>query len=148
MTKIKIVNSSKNPLPAYQTDGSAAVDLYANLDEALTLRPGERALVSSGISISLPTGYEAQVRPRSGWALKHGISIVNSPGTVDSDYRGDIGVILINHGQDEFIVEPGERIAQMVIAKFEQAEWHVVETLDQTERGSGGFGSTNKEPNS
>ena len=140
--KIKIVNKSKHPLPEYATPGSAGMDLRANIDAPITLAPGERKLISTGIYIALPVGYEAQVRPRSGLALKHGIGLANMLGTVDSDYRADVGVILINLGQENFVVNDGERIAQMVIAKHETAEWDVVDELDETERGEGGYGHT------
>ena len=140
--KIKIVNKSKHPLPEYATPGSAGMDLRANIDAPITLAPGERKLIPTGIYIALPVGYEAQVRPRSGLALKHGIGLANMLGTVDSDYRADVGVILINLGQEDFVVNDGERIAQMVIAKHERAEWEVVEELDETERGEGGYGHT------
>ena len=140
--KIKIVNKSKHPLPEYATPSSAGMDLRANIDAPITLAPGERKLIPTGIYIALPVGYEAQVRPRSGLALKHGIGLANMLGTVDADFRGEIGVILINLGQEDFIVNDGERIAQMVIAKHERAEWDVVEELDETERGEGGYGHT------
>ena len=131
-------------LPAYETTGSAGMDLRAAVpeDAPLTLKPGARALVPTGLTIALEQGYEAQVRPRSGLALKHGLTCLNSPGTIDSDYRGEVGVILINHGQEPFVIRRGERIAQMVVARHEQAELVEVETLDETVRGSGGFGST------
>ncbi len=134
------------PLPAYETLGSAGMDLRAATpeDEPLTLAPGERALVKTGLKIALEAGYEAQVRPRSGLALKHGITCMNSPGTIDSDYRGEVGVILINHGQEPFVIRRGERIAQMVIARHEQARMVEVEALDETARGAGGFGSTGR----
>ena len=140
--KIKIVNKSKHPLPEYATSGSAGMDLRANIDAPITLAPGERKLIPTGIYIALPVGYEAQVRPRSGLALKHGIGLANMLGTVDSDYRADVGAILINLGQENFVVNDGDRIAQMVIAKHETAEWEVVEELDKTERGEGGWGHT------
>ena len=140
--KIKIVNKSKHPLPEYATPGSAGMDLRANIDASITLAPGERKLIPTGIYIALPVGYEAQVRPRSGLALKHGITVCNTPGTVDSDWRGPVGVILINLGQEDFVVNDGDRIAQMIIAKHETAEWDVVEELDETERGEGGYGHT------
>ena len=140
--KIKIVNKSKHPLPEYATPGSAGMDLRANIDAPITLAPGERKLIPTGIYIALPVGYEAQVRPRSGLALKYGIGLANMLGTVDSDYRADVGVILINLGQENFVVNDGDRIAQMVIAKHETAEWDVVEELDETERGEGGYGHT------
>jgi len=134
------------PLPAYETSGSAGMDLRAAVAENLPvmLAPGARTLVPTGLKIALEPGYEAQVRPRSGLALKHGVTCLNSPGTVDSDYRGEVGVILINHGQEPFVIQRGERIAQMVIARHEQAEMVEVETLDQTARGAGGFGSTGR----
>ena len=140
--KIKIVNKSKHPLPEYATSGSAGMDLRANIDAPITLAPGERKLIPTGIYIALPVGYEAQVRPRSGLALKYGIGLANMLGTVDSDYRADVGVILINLGQENFVVNDGDRIAQMVIAKHETAEWDVVDELDETERGEGGYGHT------
>jgi dUTP pyrophosphatase len=140
--KIKIVNKSKHPLPEYATPGSAGMDLRANIDAPITLAPGERKLIPTGIYIALPVGYEAQVRPRSGLALKHGITVCNTPGTVDSDWRGPVGVILINLGQEDFVINDGDRISQMVIAKHEMAEWDVVEELDETERGEGGYGHT------
>lgn len=133
-------------LPAYETAGSAGLDLRAAVaeDAPLTLAPGQRALIPTGLKIALDHGFEAQVRPRSGLALKHGLTCLNSPGTIDSDYRGEVGVILINHGQEPFVIQRGERIAQMVIARHEQAELLEVETLDETSRGSGGFGSTGR----
>ena len=140
--RVKVINKSKHELPAYATEGSAGMDLRANIDEPIVLRPMERKLIPTGIYIALPMGYEAQVRPRSGLALKHGISVCNSPGTVDCDYRNEIGVILINLGQEDFVVNDGERIAQMVIAKYERAEWEPVDELDETERGMGGYGHT------
>ena len=140
--KIKIVNKSKHPLPEYATPGSAGMDLRANIDAPITLAPGERKLIPTGIYIALPVGYEAQIRPRSGLALKYGIGLANMLGTCDSDFRGEIRVILINLGQENFVVNDGERIAQMVIAKHERAEWEVVEELDETERGEGGYGHT------
>ena len=142
MLKVKIINKSKHALPEYATTQSAGVDLRANIDEPIVLKPLERRLIPTGIYIGLPVGYEAQVRPRSGLALKHGISVCNTPGTVDSDYTGEIGVILINLSNEDFVVNDGERIAQMVIAKHEHAEWDVVDVLDKTERGDGGYGHT------
>ena len=138
--KIKIVNKSHHALPQYATEQSAGVDLRANLESPIELRPMERRLIPTGLFISLPKGYEAQVRPRSGLALKRGITVLNTPGTIDADYRGEIGVILINLSTEPFIIEDGERIAQMIIARHEQAEWEQVEVLDETERGAGGFG--------
>ena len=142
--KVEIINESHHPLPQYATPQSAGVDLRANLDEPITLQPGNRCLVPTGLRIALPAGVEAQVRPRSGLALKHGITVLNTPGTIDADYRGLIGVILINLGQEPFVINDGERIAQMVIARHEQAEWELVETLSETERGEGGFGHSGK----
>lgn len=139
---VKIINTSKHPLPKYETPQSAGMDLRANLDEDIVLHPLERVLVPTGLYIALPEGYEAQVRPRSGLALKHGITVLNTPGTVDADYRGELRVILINLSNDDFVVEDGERIAQMVIARCEQAELVEVEKLDDTLRGKGGFGHT------
>lgn len=138
--KIKIVNTSHHPLPEYATPMSAGLDLRANLEAPLKLQPMQRCLVPTGLRIALPQGYEAQVRPRSGLALKRGITVLNAPGTIDADYRGEIGVILINLSQDSFVINDGERIAQLVIAAYEQAEFEAVESLDQTERGEGGFG--------
>ena len=142
MLTIKVVNKGHQPLPQYATSQSAGMDLRANLDEAVTLKPLERRLIPTGLYISLPVGYEAQVRPRSGLALKKGITVLNSPGTIDADYRGEIGVVLINLSQEDFVVEDGERIAQMVIAKHEQANFEAVEVLDETVRGEGGYGHT------
>ena len=142
MLTVKIINQSPYPLPKYATPASAGVDLYANLSESIVLGSLERSLVPTGIFIELPIGYEAQVRPRSGLAVRHGISLVNSPGTIDADYRGEIHVILVNLSNDPFEVKPGERIAQMVISKHEQVHWEQVEVLSETQRGSGGFGHT------
>ena len=142
--KVKIVNHSPFPLPAYATVQSAGMDLRADLPEPLTLGPLERAMVPTGLHIELPAGFEAQIRPRSGLAAKHGISIVNAPGTVDADYRGEIKVILVNLSNEPFAIVPGERIAQMVVARHETVEWEPVEALEESERGSGGFGSTGK----
>lgn len=139
---IQIINRSHHALPSYATALSAGMDLRANLTEPITLQPLQRCLVPTGLFIALPEGYEAQVRPRSGLALKKGITVLNSPGTVDADYRGEIGVILINLSNEPFIINDGERIAQMVIARHEQAEWQEVEVLDETQRGAGGFGHT------
>ena len=141
---VKIVNKSHHALPSYSTLFSAGMDIRANLSESVTLAPMERRLIPTGLFIALPEGYEAQIRPRSGLALKHGITIPNSPGTIDADYRGEICIILINFSAEEFTIEDGERIAQMVIARHEQAEWQEVEVLDETERGAGGFGHTGK----
>ena len=140
--KIKIVNKSKHKLPAYETPASAGVDLRANLDEPVVLKPLERSLIPTGLFIELPVGFEAQIRPRSGLAIKKGITLLNTPGTIDADYRGEIKIILANISSEEFVVNDGERIAQMVIARHEQAEWFEVDTLEETERGVGGFGST------
>ncbi len=142
--KVKIVNKSPFPCPAYATPLSAGVDLRANLSEPLVLEPLQRALVPTGLYIALPPGYEAQVRPRSGLAIKHGITVLNSPGTVDADYRGELRTILVNLSREPFRIEPGERIAQMVIARHEQVEWEETDSLDETLRGAGGFGSTGK----
>ena len=142
--KIRIVKNSRHPLPEYTTSASAGLDLRANLSESVVLKPGEWKLIPTGLHMELPIGYEAQVRPRSGLAYKHGITVLNSPGTIDADYRGDVGVILINHSKTEFEIKSGERIAQLVIAKHEQAEWQLVEELGNTDRGAGGFGSTGK----
>ena len=140
--KIKIVNRGLQPLPAYATEQSAGMDLRANLSEPVVLHPLERRLIPTGLFIALPAGYEAQVRPRSGLALKKGITVLNSPGTIDADYRGEIGVLLINLSNDDFVVNDGERIAQMVVARHEQGEFVEVEELDETERGAGGYGHT------
>ena len=142
--KIRIVNKSTNALPQYATSQSAGIDLRANLAEPVVLKPMERKLIPTGLFIELPEGYEAQIRPRSGLALKHGITVLNTPGTIDADYRGEIGVILINLSTEDFKIEHGERICQMVIARHEQAEWIQVEELNETERGAGGFGHTVK----
>ena len=140
--KVRVVNCGHSSLPFYATTQSAGMDLRANLEAPVTLKPMERCLIPTGIRIALPEGYEAQIRPRSGLALKKGITVLNAPGTIDADFRGEIGVILINLSQDDFVVSDGERIAQMVISKHEQAEWVEVEELDDTERGSGGYGHT------
>ena len=142
--KIRIVNKSTNALPQYATSQSAGIDLRANLAEPVVLKPMERKLIPTGLFIELPEGYEAQIRPRSGLALKHGITVLNTPGTIDADYRGEIGVILINLSTEDFKIEHGERICQMVIARHEQAEWIQVEELNETERGAGGFWHTGK----
>lgn len=142
--KVKIVNHSPFDLPAYATEYSAGMDLRANLESPLVLGTLERAMVPTGIHIELPAGFEAQIRPRSGLAAKHGISIVNAPGTVDADYRGEIKVVLVNLSNEPFTVNPGERIAQMVVARHEKVEWEPVETLEESTRGAGGFGSTGK----
>lgn len=142
--KINIINQSKHPLPAYETIASAGMDLRANLSKGLLLKSGERLLVPTGLFIALPEGYEAQIRPRSGLAFKHGITVLNSPGTIDADYRGEVKVLLINHGAEDFEIKDGERIAQMVIAAHARIEWNSVNELEETERGAGGFGSTGK----
>jgi dUTP pyrophosphatase len=141
-TKVNVINQSKHALPSYQTIHSAGMDLRANLESPVTLKPLQRALLPTGLFIELPEGHEAQIRPRSGLAYKHGISIVNSPGTIDADYRGEIKVLLVNLSDQEFVVEDGERIAQMVVAKYERIEWAEAETLTDTARGAGGYGST------
>lgn len=140
--QIKIINTSAHPLPNYETIASAGMDLRANLTEPITLKSLERTIVKTGLFIELPIGYEAQVRPRSGLAAKKGITVLNSPGTIDADYRGEIGVILVNLSKDDFIIENGERIAQLILAKHERAEWLEVTELSETSRGAGGFGST------
>ena len=145
MTKICVINRGSQQLPAYATPQSAGMDLRANIEDPITLRPLERRIVPTGLYIALPEGYEAQVRPRSGLALKHGITVLNSPGTIDSDYRGEIGVLLINLSDTPFVINAGERIAQMVVARHEQAELIEVEELDDTERGAGGYGHTGVE---
>ena len=145
MVKIEVINKGRQPLPAYATAQSAGMDLRANIPESITLQPLERRLIPTGLYIALPEGYEAQVRPRSGLALKHGITELNSPGTIDSDYRGELMVLLINLSQDPFTVNDGERIAQLVIARHEQAVLTAVEVLDETERGAGGYGHTGVE---
>ena len=142
--KVQIINKSHHPLPQYATPQSAGVDLRANLNEPVTLKPLQRALIPTGLFISLPVGYEAQVRPRSGLAIKKGVTVLNTPGTIDADYRGEICIILVNLSDESFVVNDGERVAQMVIARHEQAEWQEVEVLDETERGAGGFGHTGK----
>lgn len=140
--KVQIINRSKHQLPAYATDLSAGMDLRANIDEPIELQPLQRTLVPTGLFMALPAGYEAQVRPRSGLAIKKGITVLNSPGTIDADYRGEVCVILVNLSNEPFLITDGERIAQMVIARHEQVEWHEVDVLDDTERGAGGFGHT------
>ena len=144
MVKVKIVNKGRQQLPAYATSQSAGMDIRANIDEAIELQPLERRLIPTGLFMALPDGYEAQVRPRSGLALKHGITVLNTPGTIDADYRGEVGVILVNLSNTPFTIEPGERVAQMVIAKYEQAALEEVEVLDETERGAGGYGHSGR----
>lgn len=141
---VEIINKSRHPLPAYATPLSAGMDLRANLDQPIVLKPLQRCLVPTGLYIALPAGYEAQVRPRSGLAIKRGIGVLNAPGTIDADYRGEICVILVNLSPDDFVIEDGERIAQLVVARHEQVTWNEVDTLDNTERGAGGFGHTGK----
>lgn len=143
--KVNVINRSHHPLPAYATTSSAGLDLRANLSEPVVLGPLERRLIPTGLYVALPAGYEAQVRPRSGLALKHGIGLVNSPGTIDADYRGEIGVLLVNLSNEPFTVNDGERIAQLVVARYEQVEWQPAESLPDTERGAGGFGHTGRE---
>ena len=140
--KIQIVNKSRHPLPAYSTLLSAGMDLRAHLDHPVRLEPGERILVPTGLYVSIPQGYEAQIRPRSGLALKKGITVLNTPGTIDPDYRGEIGIIIANLSQEDFVINDGERIAQMVVAKYETVEWELCSSLDETARGAGGFGHT------
>jgi dUTP pyrophosphatase len=142
MMNVQIINKSKHATPNYETEGAAGMDLRANIEDAITLKPLERAIIKTGLFIALPVGFEAQVRPRSGLAAKKGITVLNSPGTVDADYRGEIGVILVNLSNENFVVNDGERVAQLVIAKHERVNWKEVTVLDETERGSGGFGST------
>lgn len=142
MIKIKVVNTGHQQLPAYATPQSAGMDLRANIDEPITLHPMERRLIPTGLHIALPEGFEAQVRPRSGLALKHGITVLNTPGTIDADYRGEVMVLLVNFSTEDFVINDGERIAQMVIARHEQGEFEVVDELDSTERGEGGYGHT------
>lgn len=140
--KVKVINKSKHKLPAYETEASAGVDVRANLDEPFSLQPLERTLIKTGLFLEIPKGYEAQVRPRSGLALKHGLTVLNAPGTIDADYRGEVGVILVNLSKQPYVIEDGERIAQIVFARFEQAEFDEVKELSETDRGAGGFGST------
>ena len=140
--EVKIINNSKHSLPSYETNASAGLDIRANLEEVVVLKPLERVLIKTGLFFEIPEGFEAQVRPRSGLALKKGVTVLNAPGTIDADYRGEVGVILINLSNEDFTIEDGERIAQVVFAKVEQAEWKQVKVLTDTERGEGGFGST------
>ena len=142
MIEVKVINRGRQPLPAYATPLSAGMDLRADINEPVVLQPLERRLFPTGLFIALPEGYEAQVRPRSGLALKHGITVLNTPGTIDADYRGEVGVLLVNLSQEPFTIEPGERIAQMVIARPEQVTFQLVDALDETERGAGGYGHT------
>ena len=142
MLEVKIINRGHQPLPSYATEQSAGMDLRANIDEPIVLKPMQRQIVKTGLFMALPPGYEAQVRPRSGLALKHGITVLNSPGTIDSDYRGEVGVLLINLGDKDFVINDGDRIAEMVIAKHETVSFVLTEELDETERGAGGYGHT------
>jgi len=141
-TLVQVVNNGNQPLPEYATEGSAGMDLRANIDQPVILKPLDRALIPTGLHIALPQGYEAQIRPRSGMAVKHGVTVLNTPGTIDSDYRGDIGVILVNLSHESFTINPGDRIAQMVINCYERIKFELVDSLDETERGEGGFGHT------
>src|SRR6056300_952334 len=143
--RINVKYTGKHELPQFKTAQSAGMDLRANIDTPVVLQPGDRALIPTGIHMALPEGFEAQIRPRSGLAYKHGVTVLNSPGTIDADYRGDVGVLLINHGKEPFTVEDGMRIAQMVIAKYSHFEWNPVDDLERTARGAGGFGSTGKQ---
>ena len=140
--QVSIINRSHHALPSYSTPLSAGMDIRANLDEPITLQPGERRLIPTGLFIALPEGYEAQIRPRSGLAIKKGITVLNSPGTIDADYRGEIGIIIINHSDEAFVIEDGERVGQMVVARYNRVEWTETDSLDETERGAGGFGHT------
>ena len=142
--KIPVIYSGKQALPQFETPQSAGMDLRANIDAPVVLQPGDRALIPTGIAMALPDGFEAQIRPRSGLAYKHGVTVLNSPGTIDADYRGDVGVLLINHGSEPFTVEDGMRVAQMVVAQYSQFQWEAVSDLSDTDRGAGGFGSTGK----
>jgi dUTP pyrophosphatase len=142
--QVKIINTSSHPLPAYETELSAGMDLRANLEEPVVLKPGKRLLIPTGLFIELPSGYEAQIRPRSGLAWKHGVTVLNSPGTIDADYRGEIKVVLINHSDEDFTIQSGERIAQMIIAKHEKVQWVAAEQLSDTSRGAGGYGHTGR----
>lgn len=142
--QIKVINKSDNPLPQYSTLHSAGMDLRANLENSITLKQGERKLIPTGLYFEIPDGFEVQVRPRSGLAIKNGISVLNSPGTIDADYRGEICIILINLGSDDFVINHGDRIAQMIVSKYEKCSWSLVDALSETERGSGGFGHTGK----
>ena len=144
MLPIKVINKSSHPLPSYATEGAAGPDLRASLSEAVTLRPLERKLIPTGLYIELPLGYEAQIRPRSGLSIRHGITVINSPGTIDADYRGEVQVPLVNLSNEPFVIEDGERIAQMVIARHEVIQWKPVEELSETKRGAGGFGHTGR----
>ncbi len=144
MQRVKIINNSDLPLPQYQTELSAGMDIPAYIESSVTLQPGDRTLIPTGLFLEIPPGYEMQIRPRSGLALKHGVTVLNSPGTVDADYRGEIKVLLINHGQEPFIISKGDRIAQMILAKHEIISWEATSQLNTTERGDGGYGSSGK----
>jgi dUTP pyrophosphatase len=144
MHRVKIINTSDLPLPQYQTELSAGMDIPAYIESSVTLQPGDRTLIPTGLFLEIPPGYEMQIRPRSGLALKHGVTILNSPGTVDADYRGEIKVLLINHGQEPFVISKGDRIAQMILAKHEVISWEATSQLNTTERGDGGYGSSGK----
>jgi dUTP pyrophosphatase len=144
MQRVKIINTSDLPLPQYQTELSAGMDIPAYIESSVTLQPGDRTLIPTGLFLEIPPGYEIQIRPRSGLALKHGITVLNSPGTVDADYRGEIKVLLINHGQEPFVISKGDRIAQMILAKHEVISWEATSQLNTTERGDGGYGSSGK----
>jgi dUTP pyrophosphatase len=143
--KVKIINQSSFDLPSYATEGAAGMDIRANLEEPMVLKPLERIAIPTGLSLKLPEGYEAQIRPRSGLALKYGITVLNAPGTIDSDYTGEIRILLVNYSTETFTIRPGERVAQMIISKYEKVEWEEAQTLIETERGEGGFGSTGLE---
>ncbi len=143
--RVRVVRKTSQPLPAYETEDSAGMDLRAEVSEPVVMEPGARALIPTGLFLEIPVGYEGQVRPRSGLALKRGLTVLNAAGTIDADYRGDVGVLLINHGREAFTVEDGMRVAQMVVARYSQFEWESVEDLDETARGAGGFGSTGKQ---
>jgi len=144
MHRVKIINTSDLPLPQYQTELSAGMDIPAYIESSVTLQPGDRTLIPTGLFLEIPPGYEMQIRPRSGLALKHGVTVLNSPGTVDADYRGEIKVLLINHGQEPFVISKGDRIAQMILAKHEVISWEATSQLNTTERGDGGYGSSGK----
>jgi dUTP pyrophosphatase len=144
MQRVKIINTSDLPLPQYQTELSAGMDIPAYIESSVTLQPGDRTLIPTGLFLEIPPGYEIQIRPRSGLALKHGVTVLNSPGTVDADYRGEIKVLLINHGQEPFVISKGDRIAQMILAKYEVISWEATSQLNTTERGNGGYGSSGK----
>jgi dUTP pyrophosphatase len=144
MQRVKIINTSDLPLPQYQTELSAGMDIPAYIEISVTLQPGDRTLIPTGLFLEIPPGYEMQIRPRSGLALKHGITVLNSPGTIDADYRGEIKVLLINHGQEPFVISKGDRIAQMILAKYEVISWEATSQLNTTERGNGGYGSSGK----